>query len=356
MTEAELKKSRWLADNTPYCLLLPDHIEGTRSTLATPLKDSPQCARVYTIAYAPSDIFAVDASASLISQDDNRQRIVYFDKWIMPPCLRISGAIDIYQEPEPSKELISALQRNLHQSGDAPAGLAIYAGKGIYKLSDHNKKAFRIILEFFKAKHASIELVTRHSPPHKHALYDLIAKCGLLICLDPFSNIEREAVMLGCSVWKPNPGQPGNIPGIFYGELCESQIQAIHRQASSGKRGVSESYMQYSGLLKRSSTTKLAMLCKAIKHDMLVAIEQECATAENSLLAARLIHCISDQLKTEAMQMRAIYSKCIHPMNKIPELNNSLTLESALNLLQGEPSSTIEVEYESICSRVAGQP
>ena len=356
MTEAEFKKSRWLDANTPFCLLVPDDIGGTRSTLASPFKESPQCARIYTIAYAPIDIFAEDSSTAFIDEHDSRHRIIYFAKWIMPPRLRISNAIDIYQEPEPSVELMSAMQRNLHQSGDTPPALAIYAGKGVYKLSDHNKKIFKIILESFNDKHASIELITRHSPPHKNDLYDLLAKCRLLICLDPFSNIEREAVMLGCSVWKPNPGQAENIPGIYYGELCESQIQDILRGATSGKRHASETYLQYSELLKRSSITKLAMLCKAIERDMLVATGQQCATTEKSLLADLLILCFSDQLKIEAMQMRTMYSTCIHSMVKIPELNNSLPLESALNLLQGAPSSAIEVEYESICSKAAGQP
>jgi hypothetical protein len=351
MTEEEFMKSRWLEANTPYCLLLPDHIEGTRSTLAIPLKDSPQCARIYTIAYAPSDIFAGDNSTAFISDHDNRHRIIYFAKWIMPPHLRNLGAIDIYQEPELSAELISARQRSLHHSEGTPPELAIYAGKGNYRLSDHNKEIFKIILESFNVNHARIELITRHSPPHKHALFDLLAKCRLLICLDPFSNIEREAVILGCSVWKPNPGQAGKIPGIYYGDLCESQLQAILSAAASDRRHVSERYLQYSELLRRSSITKLVMLCKAIEHDMLVAMGQLCATAKNSLLADRLILCFSDQLKTEAMQMRDMYSKCIHPMVKIPELNNSLPLESALNLLQGAPSSATEVEYESTCSK-----
>lgn len=349
-TESEFIASKWMETGRSFHLLLPDDAEGTRSALVGPLKDHSCCKRIYIIAYAPMLVFAPIDRDDFFSTYDDRHRVIFFDKWIMPRSLREAQAIDIYQEPDPPAELLHAMQaRGCHFPEMPKPRLAIYAGKGVYRLSSRNKETFRIVLDIFESRGAAVELITRFSPSSKQALYDLLSKCSLLVCLDPFSNIEREAVLLGCRVWKPNPGQTGHIPGIYYGEISNSQVQRLASNPRAMSEGESTIYHEYSKLLQQSSATRLKILTRVIERDMNGAGDTGLSRKAGSLLADKLMHCLTDELKTGVLELKSAYAPYIHPMQRIPELNNSLKLESAINLLLGVANSLDELEYERLC-------
>ena len=258
-TEKELKIANKIL-TSPYCLLLPDDLEGCKSNIVEKLRNSSQCKRIYIIVYAPLLIFSQGEDTELFDSIDDRYRFIFFAEWLMPPGLREAGTFDIYQEPDISLELQNAISRvSLTKKQDL--NIAIYAGKGIYNLNAHNSSMFSKLIDCSISRKCKIELITRFSPSNKIRLYDLLSMSDLLVCLDPFSNIEREALVLGCRVWKPNPGQNGKIPGIYYGNLSRFQLNEILDSSSSCKKQISDTYMQYSQILKRFSEAKMKTLC-----------------------------------------------------------------------------------------------
>lgn len=348
-TEDELIGSSWYRKEDGFALLLPDDTGGLRSQLVDTLRNSTRCRRVYIIAFAPLFVFAPNPALDPTAVLDDRYRIIFFADWIMPPSIRRSPAtIDIYQEPDPPVELVSAY---VDLAGKAGAhrrnGIAVYAGKGIYRLSETGKASFQRILEIADRK--NILPVTRSNPSSKALLYRLLMSCKLLICLDPFSNIEREAVSLGCQVWKPNPVAAGFIPGIYYGELTEAQIRTIFHSPSRSDY-IRQSYHEYSGLLRASSCTKSKIFVRSIVSDMQSLFARSARSRGISRLCEMTLFRMNEQMAAEIMSLRAQCLECIHPMSIIPELNNSLGIDSIIRLLLGQEEAEDELKYRDICA------
>ena len=344
-TESEIENNRGILGHS-YSLLLPDDLEGCKSNIVEILKNSSKCRRIYIIIYAPLLVFSQGHDAELFDSIDQRYRFIFFADWIMPPELRAAGVLDIYQEPNFSLDLINAISR-ISFSKKQDLNISIYAGKGIYSLNSHNKQMFSKIIDSAKNRNCKIKLITRGVPSSKSELYDLLAISDLLICLDPFSNIEREALALGCRVWKPNPGQIGSIPGIYYGNLTNFQLNEILQPDVSCRKRISETYRDYSSLLKKSSETKIKTLMRAMRHDLCVSSPASSDCKPRDLFNDKLIIKMTPRLQSQLLDLKYKYSRCIHPMNRVPELNSRLQIQSALRLLKGLTKNAVEREYLS---------
>lgn len=341
-------KGELLLDSN-YSLLLPDDTEGTRSLIVDDLKKHSLCKRIYVIAYAPLFVFSQKEEVDDFEGFDERYRLIFFSDWIMPRSLRLANSLNLYQEPKLPVELEQRVPSNVKQDKvQSTLKIAIYAGKGIYKLSKKNQQSFAKIVKSLKRTGGEIKLITRNNPPNKDQLYSLLAECNLLVCLDPFSNLEREALVLGCRVWKPNAGEIGQIPGIYYGEISEGQLDCIFKADPFEKKRISETYLQYSNILERSSKTRLELFLRALAFDIeSITALNKVHTQYASSIAKRFIFKATEELKVEAKITKSLYAQYIHPMKIIPEMNNSLTLESVVNLLSGKILNDMELTYSN---------
>jgi hypothetical protein len=329
-----------------FSILCPDDIEGSRSMVVRNAIRNPACRQIHVIGFAPLGIFAPQGSFNeYFCQYDERFRLAFFDDWIAPVSLRDSmGLISIYQEPA-AAALDTLCELN------AMTDVAIYCGKGLYRLSSrHQNQLKRLIGATHRANH-SIHLITRDKPIAKEDLYRMLARCLVLICLDPFSNIEREAASLGCTVWKPNCPAPGKIPGIQYGDLnTEATIAELNMEREGvlkRKSYRSQTLRTYSRILDRASRTKLDIYIKAIEACM-----RPGATSLTSFgLAKRTIIPFTSEIVPALKAHTARYMHFIHPIPgsskdyDYPAANNSISLESALNLLMGTPKTEDELLY-----------
>jgi hypothetical protein len=330
----------------PYSLICPDDIEGSRSQLAIKSLGNHNCKRIHIIGYAPLGAFApMGLLKRYFGLYDERFRLTFFDDWIAPAMLKKStDLISIYQEPQ-------GLPINWICALNGAADIAIYCGKGVYRLSYQHQQQFNELVKFANRANRAIHLITRKHPASKKSLYGLLSRCALLICLDPFSNIEREAIAIGCAVWKPNCPGPGKIPGIQYGDLdlnwtCAA-LNGSTSQIAQLKRFRIVTSKAYSDLLLKASKTKLLIYAKAIES----TLRDGDLPLSSSRLADRTIihfkHIITDQLMIHAK----LYRKFLHPIPgsasdfSYPLANDSMQLESAINLLAGQPECSEEISY-----------
>ena len=326
--------------------MCPDDMEGSRSQISIASLANPNCKWIYVIGYAPFGVFASAASFDRYFQSyDSRFRLSFFSDWIAPADLVNSkDLIDIYQE--------TPLPIDASYEPNSMADIAIYCGKGVYKLSRSNQLLFQNLVSAARLANSSIHLITRESPQTKESLYEVLSRCLLLICLDPFSHIEREAASLGCAVWKPNCPSPGRLPGIFYGDFnLESIIKRIHGESSEiikGKKSLSITALQYSRLLRNSAEAKLRIYVSSIQ----AALDGRMRLPQGSSLARKVIIDFSSELIAPLKRHARGYAKFLHPIPSAPDefnypaMNNSLTLGSALNLLAGEPKTDEELNYK----------
>ena len=231
----------------------------------------------------------------------------------MPPGLREAGTFDIYQEPDISLELQNAISRvSLTKKQDL--NIAIYAGKGIYNLNAHNSSMFSKLIDCSISRKCKIELITRFSPSNKIRLYDLLSMSDLLVCLDPFSNIEREALVVefGSLIlpkWKNTRYLLRNLSRFQLNEILDS--------SSSCKKQISDTYMQYSQILKRFSEAKMKTFMRAMKYDLSDVLNVALERAPRVPLSEKLIIKMTTKLQYQILNLKYQYSKCIHPMEII---------------------------------------
>jgi hypothetical protein len=325
--------------------MCPDDIEGSRSKIAIASLANPNCKRIYVTGYAPFGAFAPTGSLDRYFQlYDRRFRLSFFSDWVAPADLvNSTDLICIYQE--------TALPADASYEPNSMSNIAIYCGKGVYKLSRHHQLLFKSLVSAARLVNSSIHVITREHPQTKEGLYDILSRCVLLICLDPFSHIEREATSLGCEVWKPNCPAPGRLTGVSYVDLnLESVIKKIHGESSeiiNAKKALSLATLEYSRLLHCSAKTKLRIYVSSIQ----AALDERMYLPSKSGLARKTITDFSPELIAPLKCHARSYAKFLHPIPGGPDdfnyplMNNSLTLESVLNLLEGKPKSCQEIEY-----------
>ena len=329
---------------SPFALLCPDDIQGARSRFLLEAVQSSQCRQIHVIAFAPPGIFAPGRSLDKYFNDyDERFRIAFFANWIAPPAAAGGKLFCLYQEPA-----MEAMDGSLELSSSCD--MAIYAGKGLYNLRPQQRCQFSKALEVFRANNKEIHLITRTSPPVKSELVSMLSRCALLVCLDPFSNIEREAVLAGCSVWKPNSPVRDALPGVHGPNLCTESISSVLRMDSGAvlerKMRISDDYREYSILLQKSSATRLSMYIKAL----------DCSLSGRrggplERLNNRLIMPFTDKLRHGMVAHAQSFLEFVYPIPHeegdydYPEANNRLPVESCVNLMMGAPETADELRY-----------
>ena len=335
------------ATRHPYSLMCPDDIEGSRSQVSVASLANPNCRRIYVTGFAPLGVFSPGSSLDHYFQTyDDRFRLSFFSQWIPPADLvKSKELIDVYQE--------TTLPADASYEPNAMADIAIYCGKGVYSLSERHQLLFRNLERTAKLANRSIHLITREHPATKEGLYKVLSSCLLLICLDPFSHIEREATSLGCAVWKPNCPVPGRLPGIFYGDFnLESMIKKFHGESGEiikAKKDLSIAALEYSTILHRSAKTKQRIYVNSIQK----SLDERMHLPHESCLARKVIIEFSQELIASLKSHARSYAKFLHPIPRSPDefnypvMNNSLTLESALSLLRGAPMTDEELNYKS---------
>jgi hypothetical protein len=188
-------------------VLLPDHIDG----LACQIYDYLRCEGSDTIRYinmvlAPLYVFSDQSLRPIETMYDNRDLFVYFNKHFLPSGYH---AMDIYQEPNSVDlhKILSAIEVTVdHNSPPNCKNAVIYAGKGHYAIDHSASCAISEIKSYLDSRGLGLSLITRSWPESKHVYLQLMAESIGLILLDPFTNVIRDALMLGVPVFSTLDG------------------------------------------------------------------------------------------------------------------------------------------------------
>lgn len=332
----------------PFSLLCPDDIEGSRSNFADAAINNKNCTEIYVIGFAPFGIFSPGFDLDrYLHKYDSRFRLIFYDDWVAPACLSsTSQVLGIYQE--------TAFDYSLQQVRDIiqpAADICIYCGKGVYRLESDKQQVFRTLVKQAQRTNRNVHLITRDQPGSKKELFSLIARSMLMVCLDPFSHIEREALALGCMVWKPNIPLKMKVPGIHYRdlplqEIC-SYMNATPESTLERKRAISATQLEYSRLLVRSSDTRLRIFTATLRQALDFGNDYKPLSA----IGKKMLFRYTKELESDLRQHASIYKPYIHPVpngvseHNYPFANRFLSLASAINLLSGSPSNEEELAY-----------
>jgi len=331
--------------NDEFSILIGDDIAGTRTATFHDLVQSKRCIHIFLVAFAPPGIFDPAGSPLLEALVDQRYLIIFFADWIVPPRLRREATVDIidvYQEPSPPSPLISP------QIISKPS-CSVYLGKGICKLSRHNASVFLDLLDAVEGSSGRMSVITRFEPAQKEDLHRVLSMSSLLICFDPFSNLDRDALFHGCRVWKPNVLERYKIPNIVYGDADPEKIKKIvfsdFELSLPNRRKIVEMQVAYSELLAKNSELKLKLFARAVYQKM----AEKCSNPTRSDLASRMILKL-EPLLMHLLDFRRGYLKFVHPINEVngysvPVLNNQLSIDSIRRIISSSPRSEEEIAY-----------
>jgi len=188
-------------------VLLPDHIDG----LACQIYDYLRCEGADTLQYinmvlAPLYVFSDKNLRPIETMYDNRDLFIYFNKHFLPPGYHAS---DIYQEPDfgDLHTILLGIEGSLDQNPPPSCkNLAIYAGKGHFAIDHSASCAISEIKSYLDSRGLGLSLITRSWPENKQVYLRLVAESIGLILLDPFTNVIRDALMLGVPVFSTHDG------------------------------------------------------------------------------------------------------------------------------------------------------
>ena len=215
-------------------VILPDHIDG----LACQVYDYLRCEAGDVIQYinlvlAPLYVFGDNNSRPIETMYDNRDSFIFFNKHFLPPDYHL---LDIYQEPNLGylHNVIPVLDAGLNEyPHPVPKTLAIYAGKGHYAVDHSISGEISDIKDYLDSRGIGFSLITRSWPESKQAYLQLIADSIGLIMLDPFTNVLRDALLLGVPVFSA-------VDGIDYQCYGVSRVASSFINSLSQRRNIRE--------------------------------------------------------------------------------------------------------------------
>ena len=216
-------------------VILPDHIDG----LSCAIYDHLRCEysnniRYLNIILAPLFAFSDRTLRPMETTYDERDSFVYFNKNFLPPGFH---AYDIYQEP--TYEYILRLISEGEEISEAESrqnrvNLLIYSGKGHFAVDAPISDEIKIIKQYFDDRGGSHKLITRTWPNSKVDYIQLMLDSAGLILLDPFTNVIRDALMLGLPVFAPINGIDYDTYGVTRSAL--SFIDLLNQRNQIKKR------------------------------------------------------------------------------------------------------------------------
>ena len=196
-------------------VVLPDHIDGLGCNIYDYLRcEGGDAIRYINLVLAPLYGFADESVRPMITMYDERDSFVYFNDLFAPPGLCVR---DVYQEP--SYEYLFGSKSHGREAGDidqecSTGDFLLYAGKGHFAVDSSTSSEICLIRKHLEARGVGCTLITRTWPVSKDHYVDLMSSSFGLLILDPFTNVIRDALMLGLPVFSATNGIGYNVFGV----------------------------------------------------------------------------------------------------------------------------------------------
>lgn len=196
-------------------VIVPDHIDGLNCRIYDYLRcEGGEGIRYINIVLAPLYVFSDKDVRPVKTMYDERDCFIYFNRLFAPPGF---NACDVYQEPSYNYLLESGHYRAeldiIDKEGPAREVL-VYAGKGHFAVDSQISNQVHSIRKRLDEQSIGFKLITRTWPENKEHYIELMANSFGLIIADPFTNVIRDALMLGLPVFSTVNGIDYDVTGI----------------------------------------------------------------------------------------------------------------------------------------------
>lgn len=310
-------------------VILPDHIDGLECQIYDYLRCLPD-ARIQfvNIVLAPLAVFADERQRPSATMYDYRDSFIYFNKLFSPPGF---CKVDIYQEPV-YRELISEIANSsLHSTSNKVQqgkNLLIYSGKGHFAVSSQISAEIKEIRAIASQKNLDFALITRTWPHAKQEYLQTLKNSAGLILLDPFTNVIRDALMLGVPVFCPMEGIDYDCYGVT------SNAKAFVEMIGNGHE-IQRWALDRHFRLARFNHIKQSLFCEAINRmlrnadnsigEIVVPYSPDLLQASMQISGNLRMHCVVGSLSTA--------THAIHDA------------QDALDILANSEGSEISIQY-----------
>ncbi len=320
-------------------VVLPDHIDG----LGSKIYDVARCTcsdstKFINVVLAPIFVFADRSLRPAEVTYDCRDYFVYFNKLFAPTCLCVK---DVYQEPSfdylfesNSFSLLGAASQQLgHASGD----VLVYAGKGHYSVSVEAEGELRAIKDYLDSSQIDTKLITRIWPASKQEYIGLLAKAAGLILLDPFTNLVRDALMLGVPVFSA-------VAGIDYDSYGISKTANSFLTLFSKRSQIANSAWDRHYSLARFNVSKQSIFFQAVCKML-----DSCDSTVPSSLKDIVIPFAPEFYNSSLELARELRRYCV--VGNLSAATHSISaIEEAWSIMLNVPGSTVAAEYRQIAA------
>jgi hypothetical protein len=315
-------------------VLLPDHIDG----LFCQIYDYLRCEGAGNIQYinmvlAPLYVFSDKNLRPIETMYDNRDSFVYFNKHFLPPGYH---AMDIYQEPDCGDlySILPAIEVNLDQNPPSSCkNLVIYAGKGHYAIDPSASSAISEIKSYLDSRGLGLSLITRTWPESKQVYLQLIAESIGLVMLDPFTNVIRDALMLGVPVFS-------TIRGIDYECFGVSSDATSFISTLAKRKSIREHAWSRHFSLSRFNLLKQSLLFESIRK---LVIDQKAG------LGSIFIPYTAELQQASLLLARDILKQCV--VGSLSTATHAVTsADEAIEIMINPESSAVAAGYRQIAN------
>jgi hypothetical protein len=320
-------------------VVLPDHIDG----LGSKIYDIARCTcsdstKFINVVLAPIFVFADRSLRSMEVTYDCRDYFVYFNKLFAPTYL---CAKDVYQEPSfdylfdsDSFSLLGAASQQLGHSSD---DVLVYAGKGHYCVSAEAEGELRTIKDYLDSSQIDTKLITRLWPSSKQEYTALLAKAAGLILLDPFTNLVRDALMLGVPVFSAVTGIDYNSYGIA--KTADSFLTLISKRSQIAKSAWDRHYS-----LARFNIMKQSIFFQAV-HKMLDSCD---STVPSSL--RNIVIPFTPEFYNSSLELASELRRYCVVGNLSAATHSICAIDEAWSIMLNAPGSTLPAEYRQVAA------
>jgi len=315
-------------------VLLPDHIDG----LFCQIYDYLRCEGADTIQYinmvlAPLYVFSDKNFRPIKTMYDNRDLFVYFNKHFLPAGYH---AMDIYQEPNFADlfKILSAIEVNVDQN-PSPNGknVVIYAGKGHYAIDQSASYAISEIKNYLDSRGLGLSLITRSWPESKQVYLRLMAESIGLIMLDPFTNVIRDALMLGVPVFS-------TAGGIDYECFGVSRDAASFINTLDKRKSIREHAWSRHFSLSRFNLLKQSLLFESIRK---LLIDQKAG------LGSVFMPYTAELQQASLLLARDILKQCV--VGSLSTATHAVTsADEAIEIMINPDSSAVAAGYRQVAN------